>query len=316
MWTPHPGRDAAARGGTWREALLLLSGQAVERFAQACQLLLVLQALEQVGGNRVQAVQQPEQAARDSPRGPALAWNGNTGPQGPRGLVLPVPAGPLTKGPTQRPLWAAPSLLAQLDTRGLVWMPCCPGPGRSGVPCLWGGAGVSITPASGTGVSGGHGDPCPAQGVVCLESFHFTFAGESGHQEGASPPSAGTVPAATEASNPEHRFKVGQSSLWLQCWRAVRGPDQQGPVASKERGPQPGPPRCHFLLSSGMHSHAPRERHTSWGVRRRPLEAPSPGHPGWVLWGGVGCWLHVEEGDLTSVAHGPLAELRPAVPST
>lgn len=42
----------------------------------------MLQVLVQPRGDGVQAVQQPEQAARDGPRGPALTWKGDTGPQG------------------------------------------------------------------------------------------------------------------------------------------------------------------------------------------------------------------------------------------
>lgn len=144
-----PGAPRAGRGslkGRGGRALLLLSGQAVKGFAQACQLLLVLQVLVQARGNRVQAVQQPEQAARDSPCGPALAWNGNTGPQGPRDLVLPEPVGlscalsppdPLARGPSQGPLWAAPSLLAQPDAHERVPMPVLSwGLGTQG-PRLW-----------------------------------------------------------------------------------------------------------------------------------------------------------------------------------
>lgn len=81
-----PGAPRAGRGSLEREmALLLLCGQAVKRFAQSHQLLLVLQVLVQALGDSLQAVEQSEQAAGDGPRGPTLTWNGSTGPQGPQG---------------------------------------------------------------------------------------------------------------------------------------------------------------------------------------------------------------------------------------
>lgn len=106
---PGGGRGARAREGR-AAALLLLRGQAVQSLAQAQQLLLVLQAPAQAGGNRVQAVQQPEQAGRDRPGGPALACNG-TGAQGPGGAAGGGPLPRARPGATPGPLHPTPGWL-------------------------------------------------------------------------------------------------------------------------------------------------------------------------------------------------------------
>lgn len=95
-------RRGAACGPAGR-ALLLLRGQAVQRLAQAPQLLLVLQLAVQPRGDGVQAVQQPEQAAGDGPGGPALTWK-RRDPQSCPMVPAPGPASPHQGAELSQPL--------------------------------------------------------------------------------------------------------------------------------------------------------------------------------------------------------------------